>query len=458
MGIYQENQWFSSTGNQKREIAGILAIAFGAVMVLFDPVTGAILFALGLAFFFFIATPTRAIIFIVCALPFDVQRQVGKGYLFLDLLYILAAVLFLRFRLFRPYWWVWLPYLVYGFVSTASRAVKPSWFYGFMVRLLIGIVLYIVALNSDKRAKTIFAMGLTIFPLTLYGLYQLAIGGVGGFYMWLNPKTLPQWTERAYSLFWQPNNFGGYCAIAVAMTTALVLSGHRQRLLKLIIVFGTLGTAISGSRGAILGASASACFICIARKKLWPLFIVGFACAILVAAALFSDLPVAQRLLENDPTSIQSRVMVDGLGVLEFLKHPIFGIGLTNFSQLMPSLIQWNYEPIPVHNIYLEQAAETGIVGVLLFWFPIGFLARRLWKHRKNAVALAGLAFLAEIATHGMFDYMLENAPQYLMLLFILFGLFTGLANALDAKEKQLTRAEKLADRELEPRHHFYVS
>jgi O-Antigen ligase len=432
MSTSHMSAWLDRRAVFQLEVLGILCLLSGAIATIIEPLAGALIFVLGLVVLFLKLTPTHAILLVLWLLPFDLERSVAGHWVYLDLFYLLLAFVLVRVKRDGLAWWVWAPYLFWVFASGAPRAVNPYWYYGFLVRLVIAVLLYAVAVVSDVGERGVIALGLTTIPVTLYGLYQLTIHGLGGLYLWLNPHMERPWTERAYGLFWHENCLGGYCAIALAMNFALLCSGYRHRMLKWIIGAASVGVVSSGSRGALLSALVAIVLVCLVRKRYKALIALGCTISGAVVTVLLFNLSFIERLLQAHPSStVISRILIDSYGMDLFLAHPIWGIGVTNFAPLMPQLFNYYFNPIQVQNLFIQQLAESGIVGLVLFWTPVIFLARWLWRFRADGLALAGVALLVTLSGHGLVDDLFAFTPQYLFLVFAMLGIVTSRVNFL---------------------------
>jgi len=76
----------------------------------------------------------------------------------------------------------------------------------------------------------------------------------------------------------------------------------------------------------------------------------------------------------SDPTSITRRLQLIQISFDMFISHPIFGVGLNNFTAVMPQFGEITNITTrffqPVHNIYLLWLTETGLAGLIaLFTF-----------------------------------------------------------------------------------------
>jgi len=272
-------------------------------------------------------------------------------------------------------------------------------------------------------------LGVTLIPQVIYAMYQFLAGQVGTVYAFIYPHYQGLWTERAYGFFFQPNNFGSYCATVSIMLLAFGLRAEARRLRILcysLAAVGFVGVASSGSRGAWLGAFAGVALLFVfsgASFRVKVALVAVIAVSILIAKSLeYAPLMRAESL---DAFTVEGRSTLYLAGVLLFLQHPLIGVGLTNYQELMPSVVAWEYGTgNAAHNTYLQILSENGAIGFLLFFGPVFyFFYRNLKMARESTAALLASAGLTVVFVHGLFDFQFTTAPQYLLLFAVVFGL-----------------------------------
>jgi O-antigen ligase len=106
---------------------------------------------------------------------------------------------------------------------------------------------------------------------------------------------------------------------------------------------------------------------------------------------------------------------------LQLIKqNPLIGVGLNNFIVNLPKFqkgqILWLQ---PVHNIYLLVAAETGIIGLLIFFW---FLFLTFKKLLNSYIATLLYCYIA-ILLLGLFDHYWLTLQQTQLLFAIILGL-----------------------------------
>jgi O-antigen ligase len=386
--------------------------------------------------FLFQAPLRHAVIVFLCLMMFDLQRQIGGTWIYVDLSFATLLLPVARTRRMPPFWWVFVPYTAYLLIDGIPRSLNPAWYFGFAVRSIIAVIVYLACALADVEDVYFVLLGVVMIPLTVYGAYQLAIGDMGDLYNWMNPHFAPlPWMDRAYSLLWQPNFFGGVTSITLVGLIALAIKGRRPRVTYALAFVCLIGLLCSGSRGGMIGAALGICFAATitGRAKL-ILILIALVLTIFVAGHIL-DIPLIQRLSRADELSNRGRFLGNEIGIAEFLKNPIFGLGPTNFEVILPTVPEWEYTAtMPVNNTYLQHLAELGILGFAAFWVPVLILAKAAWKQRNDPVVLACMCMLLVFATHGLFDYMLELGPSYLFLFYSFSGVLAGRLAKLSAE------------------------
>ncbi|MCL5090714.1 MAG: hypothetical protein M1514_01755, partial [Patescibacteria group bacterium] len=109
------------------------------------------------------------------------------------------------------------------------------------------------------------------------------------------------------------------------------------------------------------------------------------------------------------------------------------GVGLNNFipaaaDQLLVGPSRFLQ---PVHNIFLLQLSETGLLGLLGL---LGLISLPIWIliKRRNFAAKFLIAVWVIIFFLGLFDHYFLTLPQGYRLLFLVWGLSFGLSEDLN--------------------------
>ena len=353
---------------------------------------------------------------------------------------------------------LWAPDLVFGL----PEVIK--W-----VEIILVMLLAIDV--AQRRGVTWILAG--VFAATtlqaLVGIYEARIRGAGplGF-------QLSEGVYRAYGTFEQPNPFAGFIGmvlpIAIAVTAyyvvrivSCVLRNYAARitfyvlrftLYAIITLLLATGLYLSFSRGAWLGtAAAIGAVIVFAPRRLWIglalgvvvlTALIGLSSAGLLPAAITERLADAGTLLEirdvrgvpiNDANYALIERQAHWQAAINMLtEHPWTGVGFSNYQPLYEQyrLLNW---PMPLghaHNIYLNVAAENGIIGLglyLLLWISIFVLTFRTIRQAQRfdrAVALGLLGTWVYLSIHMLVDNLYVNNTH--LMIGALFGLLSVVA------------------------------
>ncbi len=201
------------------------------------------------------------------------------------------------------------------------------------------------------------------------------------------------------------------------------------------------GLLASWSRGAWLGAAGGVLVVLVLRSRLAAI-LSGLALLLLPAGLLLGAFtpdvvppPVAQRLADIPAyfglTDVLSQPVTDeNFSVLERVAHwvaaqrmwaqaPWLGVGPGNYAQVYPAvrLPQWEDALGHAHNIYLNVAAETGLIGLAAYLALMATTLVFVWRQlraagraattygRWRAALLVGiLGVLVHLCIHNVVD------------------------------------------------------
>ncbi len=255
-------------------------------------------------------------------------------------------------------------------------------------------------------------------------------------------------------------NFFAQVMVVLALLGVERLVHEKKALLKILAgwaaAVSTLTVVFTFSRGATVAlAIALMIFFWIYRLKpaqLITVLVLGIVMMLFVPSTYFERvLTITDLLPTNDgqinvrqDRAIQGRASENLTAWLMFTQHPVMGVGLNNFASLYQDYTKslglapsaTNRSP---HNLYLEVAAETGMVGLVVFFIMIG-LAFRSILYARNKFREAGMEDYANMITGfaiAFGGYMLSAVfvhaayPRY-------FYLLIGIAYALPVIFEQL--------------------
>lgn len=344
---------------------------------------------------------------------------------------------------------LFLPWMLYLGVCllTSLTAYYPAKGLGqlnsdFLKYLCLSTLLLAVKKEHLPRLSAIYT--LTAFLFALIGISEVARSIAAG----------DQPITRA-------NAFMNAVRYSEVMTIALTLIISRlilpvketfrreQLLYKLAALPVFIAITLTQTRSAYLGlfalVAALACFCGAARKK-----IAAIAAFMLVAAALviMNSAPIRTRLsavvnprrgdfaIGSPSTGINIRMELWKLGFTMLKAHPVVGVGPDNvkkvFTRFHPGPV--GYEGIwgSLHNLYIHQAAERGLLGLgallLLFWTMFRFALERFRKAR-SPYALWALCALPVYYVMNLTEISFQHVHTA-------FAIFLALAFAAAEEEK----------------------
>lgn len=262
--------------------------------------------------------------------------------------------------------------------------------------------------------------------------------------------------SRAYGTFQQPNPFGGFLALLFPLAVALALDPEalRRRPLLGLVAWAVLpllaaGILLSFSRAAWLGAAAGSLAVLALRSR-------RAAGGTLLAAGLGATLAflgglalvpqfVSERMrglvqygalggLDRLPVTDHNFAVLERLahwlaGYRMFAQQPLLGVGAGNYPAAYPAhaLPGWPDPLGHAHNVPLNVAAETGLVGLAAFLVLLGTASYTAWVWARSgtglgrALAWGTLGAWMSVTIFNLFDSLFVHGVPALL------GLLLGL-------------------------------
>ena len=291
--------------------------------------------------------------------------------------------------------------------------------------------------TQEQMIQVAKALTLSAFLVVSYGFFQFIFGVDISAMKWVDGEAFPELRKRIFSTLENPNVLAGYldAMICLAMGLFMKIHGGTQKFI-LAVVIGLLIAclAMTYSRGAFLTA-AIIFVICgiLKDRRLLILF------AVLIAGIIYGDSTFLHRVLSIFTEPIDSseglRVGIWISTISMIADHPFVGIGWGAFKFVYP---QYNYYLADTtqtiyhaHNLFLQTAAEVGIVGALAyFWYFFGTMFQSITfdatkkysqfkNDAKNFAANAKPSYfkekLVEVILTSKFLQTLANSKSLLM-------------------------------------------
>jgi hypothetical protein len=324
-----------------------------------------------------------------------------------------------------------------GVAQWAKGLVKFALHFGF----LSAGVAYLV-----KRGPrfTLYAFGVFVAGIAAnaaYGIVQLALARAGFNLdtLVLSPLTRgasqinvygvvggEQSVYRPNALTGDPNHLGIMLLIPLLALTPVYLR-TRRTWLGALLAFLLVVELATLSRSALLGLGVGLVVLfaqyrteLLSRAVIVPLGIVAAAIAWVIARRADFFLEVIRSRIATDDRSTSAHFDVYGFIPDVLTSHPLFGLGLNNFSVYYEFATgRDNWGP---HSFYVALLVETGLVGSALFGVFLVWLYRRLRAARVFEPRLAwGLtAALAGTMAANAFYLTMQFYYFYVLAAFVL--------------------------------------
>ncbi len=196
----------------------------------------------------------------------------------------------------------------------------------------------------------------------------------------------------------------GISLLFIFFPAAAYLITHNKHLALIYLLIGAFAILLSGERMALLLLSLGLLLLVFNYKKLKVYFLYFIlVLSIFVSGLIMTKSEVIQRQIISTKTEITSFSQTSYGKIYQistdlFLVQPIFGVGLRHFQT---ACLSDQYQPAWLnlsstkkeylctnhpHNIFLEVAVETGLVGLGLFLLIIGCWIRYIYNNYKDIV------------------------------------------------------------------------
>lgn len=342
----------------------------------------------------------------------------------------LSGVLRIAYYVLRNYWWV-LAVFVYLLIGSLLAQNPGAGLYKFAKIVEFSLLALYVAKNRYQLSVISYQLSLAVIFSSLLAITQfVAQSSLGGVFWWLGERTFTVATPgiakavvnselllRPYATFPHPNALAGFLLVGLILTLPYLF--RKQKLLVMSAL------ALSFSRSAWLVGL----FLVVSCRRRRVSVLVGL---LLVVGYLF----FGSHFWADE--AISQRLQLIKAAVLMIQSNSLSGVGLNNFLVRLPEFwgpIGTTFWLQPVHNIYLLIAAETGLTGLLVFFWFLFLTFRRLLKiENKQSLSLRDwkliIPLLAILLT-GMADHYWLTLQQNQLLFAIVLGLCWGESKSL---------------------------
>lgn len=234
--------------------------------------------------------------------------------------------------------------------------------------------------NRRKLSAVINTLLVSGFFVSLYGIYQY-FTGVQTDTSWVDTNAFETVKTRVFSFFDNPNVLGEYLIIITSLGVGMFWK-EKNKYIKsayfISVIVSALCLLMTSSRGSMIGLILALCIFVLVSEKRFILL------GIMVLFALPLILPdtLAQRLASaismNDTSSLYRKSIYQACFNM-FQDYSLTGIGVGAFSLVYPTYALSAAYAFHAHNIYLQIALETGILGLSLFLGLIIFSVQKMY-------------------------------------------------------------------------------
>lgn len=254
---------------------------------------------------------------------------------------------------------------------------------------------------------------------------------------------------RSLGTFDHPNIFGAYLSIALFVGYFLFITTKRRgckALLLFAIPLLILTLGLTFSRGPIFAWMIGTVFFVslgwIKRSSFSPDEKKGFTTlSLLIAigcltilALLFKQLMARGGFFNSNAISAgsdQGRILLFQLAILLFKAHPLLGIGFNGYPLFPYGTLNPQYEGANTigahsHNLYLQIASETGIIGLSLVGLFLFSLLRPFRKSELTPLKLALGSIFVTFLSLGLVDHFLWTYNSGRLMFFLFTALFAS--------------------------------
>jgi len=316
-----------------------------------------------------------------------------------------------------------------------------------VVHLVKHVMVYFYVSRNFKRSHIswfIAAVFFAIFIESIIGMFQYHTGMFTGLildkgagserldYQYVVPGI--EGVSRATGICYDSHSLGLYLAMLLPYPFVFLLYSHYVRWSQHIVsgvffLIGMIALIMSYSRAAWLSAAISLSFAIIVFLKWREKYIVPsivLMLFVILIPAPWAMVRIYERFATAPPETMTIRYDQYTVAFNMWLDNPLFGFGVGNYMKALDIYNTNSSAPVPVHNVLLWLAADTGLFGVLAFYGIIIAALRRLWIIIKQhhypdcRIALAVATGLVAYVLDGLTNPLFRESTVYMMFWFLM--------------------------------------
>lgn len=234
-------------------------------------------------------------------------------------------------------------------------------------------------------------------------------------------------TRRSSGPIGSKNRYGQVMVVLLPLAAVRVLIPKEERYLKLLAMYAVVpiiaGSFLTYSRGAGITVIAVGVFLVLLRAvPIWKSILIGIAGVMAVTIAmpgfayrfgsvldvfaLFGD-----NVQEEADGAIRGRATVNLAGIYIFFDNPWFGVGpgqSPNYVRAVGNEVgfRWLTSDRRLHNMFIEELADTGLIGITSFLSIILATLKLLndqrmrWKDKNDEYYFTSIGMIVAILAY----------------------------------------------------------
>jgi len=246
-----------------------------------------------------------------------------------------------------------------------------------------------------------------------------------------------------------PVGASNYIAAILLLYTFISLITLKSKIYFLFCIIGIVLTLSNGAVLSLCGVLMFTFFILIKDKKINNTKIVKNT---LIVISIIVTLVIIMNLFNIDSYILKSLTRFNRLLQIVGISNDnsLFGnVNIDNgrnsiFSDTINIIFEQNIliggglgvisDKTKIHNWFMQGLLNGGIIGTLLYYYPIFILIKRFWKNRKNDYSLGMLLAIMSSLLHGLIEPNYFTA-SFECIIWLLCGLVCNLLNTMKGNE-----------------------
>lgn len=289
---------------------------------------------------------------------------------------------------------------------------------------------YFLIINTVKTKKQLIDL-LMVFVLSgllvcLYGIAQYVFGWDTAA-AWIDEEMFTDIKMRIYSTLGNPNVLGEYILLVLPVSVGLLWI-KKKPLQKLVYLAITgilfLALILTFSRGCWIGIMiAAAIFITFVAGKLWGLGLIALPILPAVLPESITNRFLSIGDLQDSSTSYRVYIWMGTLAMMKDFWKSGIGMGSEAFAEVYPFYSYHSIVAPHSHNLFLQIAVESGVVGILVFLLILAWALKKMttgygYVGKGHPIATMMVAIGAGICgflVQGMFDNCFYNYRVFMI-------------------------------------------